>query len=92
MLMALLYNEDGSVAAAAPACDQVPYGEVYWTDIFAGDLPSGPLFETAYISVNNANLRRRLLLLGFDDEICGIDLANELESNTRPDYLPIRAA
>lgn len=92
MLMALLYNENGSVAAAAPACDQAPYGDMYWTDIFAGEIPVGPPFETAYITVSNADVRRRLLLLGFDEDVCGFDLAETIESNSRPSYLPERAA
>lgn len=92
MLMALLYTENGSVAAAAPACDQAPYGDMYWAEIFAGDLPKSPLFETAYITVNNAELRRQLLLLGFDDDVCGFELAEAIESNSRPSYLPERAA
>ena len=92
MLMALLYCEDNQIAAAAPACDQMPYGDEYWTDIFAGYIETGSLFETAYITVNNADIRRRLLLLGFEDEIDGRELARELEANLTPEYLHDRAA
>ena len=92
MLMALLYCDADRIAAAAPACDQMPYGDGYWTDIFAGLVPDGPLFETAYITVNNADLRRRLLLLGFDDDIDGCQLAHDLNATLTPEYLQERAA
>ena len=92
MLMALLYCEDNCLAAAAPACDQMPYGNEYWLEIFGGELKTGSLFETAYVTVNNTDLRRRLLLLGFDNEIDGEQLASELESSMTPKYLPGRAA
>ena len=92
MLMALLYCDEDRIAAAAPACDQMPFGEDYWTQIFAGFIQPGSIFETAYITVNNADIRRRLLLLGFDDDIDGRELAGELESSLTPEYLPDRAA
>lgn len=90
MLMALLYCDEDRIAAAAPACDQMPYGDDYWTEIFAGVLQRGSIFETAYITVNNADIRRRLLLLGFEDGIDGRELATELEAKLTPGY--IRAA
>lgn len=91
MLMALLYCEEDLIAAAAPACDQMPYGDEYWTDVFAGWVPEGSIFETAYITVNNADLRRRLLLLGFDDDIDGRELALELDAALTPEYLQSRS-
>ena len=87
MLMALLYCDDDRIAAAAPACDQMPYGDGYWTDIFAGHYEQGTMFETAYITVNNADIRRRLLLLGFEDDIDGRELASELTGTLTPEYL-----
>ena len=87
MLMALLYCEEDQIAAAAPACDQLPYGDEYWTEIFAGVVEQGSIFETAYITVNNADIRRRLLLLGFEEEIDGRELATELEATLTPEYL-----
>ena len=92
MLMALLYCDENQIAAAAPACDQMPHGDAYWTEIFAGLIPPGRIFETAYVTVNHADLRRRLLLLGFDDEVDGCALARELESCLTPQYLPDQAA
>ena len=92
MLMALLYSEEDQIAAAAPACDQMPYGDEYWTEIFAGLIPAGSIFETAYITVNNADIRRRLLLPGFDEDVNGRELVRELEATLTPDYLQDRAA
>ncbi len=92
MLMALLYCEEDRIAAAAPAYDQMPYGDEYWTEIFAGHIPAGSIFETAYITVNNADMRRRMLLLGFEVGIDGRRLAEELEANLTPVYLHARAA
>ena len=34
MLMALLYCDDDRIAAAAPACDQIPFGDWYWEKTF----------------------------------------------------------
>jgi hypothetical protein len=92
MLMALLYADEDRIAAAAPACDQIPLGDAYWREVYSGRLELGPLFETAYVTVNNADLRRRLLLLGINAEIDGRELARELEAKLMPDYLPGRAA
>jgi len=68
------------------------HGEEYWSDIFGGQIERGSISETAYVFINNVDLRRRLLMLGFDDEISGRDLAQELEANLMPDYLPGQAA
>lgn len=92
MLIALLYCEDDKIAAAAPACDQMEHGDDYWTEIFGGYLNSGSIFETAYVYINNTDLRRRLLMIGFDDEVCGRELAIELEATLTPNYVPGQAA
>jgi hypothetical protein len=92
MLMALLYREENEIAAAAPACDQIPYGDAYWTEIFGGEIGDGPFFETAYITINDPQLRRQLLLLGIDDQVCGRELAQQIEAKLTPSYLGERAA
>ncbi len=92
MLMALLYCDENRIAAAAPACEQMPHGDDYWTEIFAGAITAGKIMETAYITVNHADLRRRLLLLGFDEQIDGFELARELTSSLTPAYMPDQAA
>ena len=92
MLMALLYREDDEVVAAALACEQIPYGDSYWNEIFAGHIDNDPALETAYITINNADLRRRLLLLGFDDQIDGQALAREIASKLRYEYVSERLA
>ena len=88
MLMALLYCDDDRIAAAAPACDQVPYGDKYWTDIFPGEITRGSMFETAYITVANPEMRERLLSIGIETDVDGRLLAEELVKSLIPDYVP----
>lgn len=92
MLLALLYCEENKIAAAAPACDQMAHGDEYWTEIFGGHVETGSMFETAYVYINNVDLRRRMLMVGFDTEVCGRMLAEELEETLTPDYMPGQAA
>ena len=87
MLMAILYCDDNRIGAAAPACDQVPFGDQYWNEYFQGEIETGPLFETAYITVNNADLRERLMSIGIDHEADGTRLAQELVESLIPTYL-----
>ena len=92
MLMALLYCDENQIAAAAPACDQMPYGDQYWYEIFGGELTPGPMFETAYVFIADSGLRKKLLLLGFDEHIDGEVLAEQIASSASPSYLPGQAA
>lgn len=92
MLMALLYCDDDRISAAAPACDQMPYGDRYWDEIHGGEIARGPMFETAYVTVADADVRQRLLNIGFDDACDGRVLAKELIDSLVPDYMPGRAA
>ncbi len=85
--MALLYCDDDRIAAAAPACDQVPYGDEYWTEIYGQEIEPGSVFETAYVTVANSDLRERLLLLGIDEAIDGGELAAELAHSLTPPYV-----
>ena len=98
MLMAILYR-DQQVLAAAYACDQHPYGNVYWTDIHCVELPTGAfefdvngIYETCYVSVANLQLRDRLLGASRDDSIDLIELTQDLEDSLLPAYLPKRHA
>ena len=92
MLMALLFCEPDRIGAAAFACDQSPYGESYWNEIHAGTIDTGSLFETAYVTVANPELRRKLMQIGLDDIADGIQLAAELERSIIPQYANQRAA
>ena len=92
MLMALLYCDHDRIAAAALACDQMPYGDAYWEEVFAGHIETGADFETAYIFIHDPDVRKKLLLLGIEDDICGRELASEIESKLTPAYLPVKAA
>ncbi len=87
MLMALLYCDDDRIAAVAPACDQVPFGPKYWTEMFEGKIEEGSMFETAYVTVANAELREKLLMIGIDDQSDGRALAKELIASFTPDYM-----
>ena len=87
MLLALLYCDDDRIAAAAMACDQVPLGDRYWNEIFPGEIQRGDMFETAYVTVANADLRERLLKIGIDVQYDGRELAQELIESLIPNYL-----
>ncbi|MEM7456748.1 MAG: hypothetical protein AAF456_20560 [Planctomycetota bacterium] len=88
MLMALLYTDEDCIAAAAPACDQVPFGDRYWEEFHMSSVDSGDAFETAYVTIANPEMRERLLMLGIDETIDGRELAAELERRMIPPYLP----
>ena len=91
MILAILFCED-EVVAAAPACDQAPHGDRYWSEIHAGDFEIGRMFETAYIEIQDHQLRERLLAASIKDEICGYELADEVMARPRLRYEPGQAA
>lgn len=98
MLMAILYH-DQQVLAAAYACDQHPYGNVYWTDIHYVELPQGAfefdvngVYETCYVSIANLQLRDRLLSASRDESIDLNELTRDLEASLMPAYMPKRHA
>ena len=86
--MAILYCDDDRIAAAAPACDQLPLGNRYWEEVFAGRIVRGDMFETAYVSVVQKELRERLMQIGIDQAVDGTELAQELSASVIPSYLP----
>ena len=87
MLMALLYCDEDRIAAAAPACDQIPFGDQYWTEMFVGKIEMGSLFETAYVTVANPEMRKKLLTIGIENDVDGKALAEELIASMIPDYV-----
>ena len=87
MLMALLYCDEDRIAAAAPACDQIPFGDRYWTEIYMGKIESGPMFETAYVTVANSEMRKKLFAIGVENDVDGRQLAEELIASMIPDYV-----
>ncbi len=98
MLMAILYRND-TILAAAYACDQHAFGNLYWTDIHCVEIPQGAfeldidgVYETAYLSVANLQLRERLLNASRDEGIDLDKLTQDLEGSVTPKYLPNRAA
>lgn len=66
MLLALLYKADGDLIAAAPACDQQPYGLRFWREIYPAKLDVRQS-ETAYVEISDAQLADRLLEMDFED-------------------------
>ena len=98
MLMAILYR-DQQVLAAAYACDQHSIGNAFWSDVHHVELAQGAfeldidgVYETAYVSVENLQLRERMLLASIEESIDLAELTQELESSLRQPYLPKRAA
>ena len=67
MWLALLYTEEGFLSAAAPACDQQPYGNRYWSQVHPDPLRQGPNAETAYVNIDDEALVKRLLSMDFAD-------------------------
>ena len=98
MLMAILYRDD-QILAATRACDQHAMGAAYWLDAHPVTLNRADyelnldgVYETAYISVANLQLRERLLQASIDQSIDLRALTIELECSATPAYMPRRAA
>lgn len=66
MLLALLYQDDGTLTAAAPACDQQPLGDRYWREVYPESVRLRGS-ETAYVNIDDAWLVDRLLRRDFRD-------------------------
>ncbi|MEM7782848.1 MAG: hypothetical protein AAF939_12325 [Planctomycetota bacterium] len=69
MLMALLYNHEDELIAAGPACDQLPLGDRYWLEFHESKIGPDSIFETAYVTVVQSELQKKLLMLGIDDSV-----------------------
>jgi hypothetical protein len=76
VLLALLYTDEGYVAAAAPACDQEPYGNRYWMQFHSEPLAVHGFMETAYVEIDDEGLVTRLLHMRFTD---GYEAAREVD-------------
>ena len=92
MLMALLYGNDDQILAAAPACDQAPYGAEYWIDCHEANFNAADIFETAYVSIERKDLIESLLMLGIDQSIDAATLTLDVESTTTSRLQPRKAA
>jgi hypothetical protein len=68
MLLALLYEDDGKLSAAAPACDQQPLGDRYWREVYPQTVRVQES-ETAYVDIDDPILVDRLLRMDFQDEV-----------------------
>lgn len=98
MLMAILYRDE-QILAAAHACDQHALGKDFWSEVHPIQLPFSAfefnldaVYETAYVSVANLQLRDRLLKASIDDSIDLFELTSDLENSLTPSYMPRRAA
>ncbi len=77
MLLALLYEDDGRLTAAAPACDQQPLGNRYWLEIHPEKV-NVRHSETAYVNIDDPWLVERLLNMDFAD---GADAAEAVDAH-----------
>ena len=66
MLFAILFDDSENVVAVAPACDQQPYANRYWTEIYPIPLSVHAGYQTAYFEVNDISLVDRLQHLPLD--------------------------
>jgi hypothetical protein len=80
MLLALLYSHSEQIIAAAPACDQVPFGDQFWCEVHAAEIATTDIFETAYVTVTNSELRDKLLKLGIDPTVDGVEMTQLVEA------------
>jgi hypothetical protein len=76
MLLALLYDDSGRLAAAAPACDQQPLGDRYWREVCA-ERVSLRGSETAYVNIDDPWLVDRLLRMDFAYDTSPTDAVDE---------------
>ena len=84
MLFALLYNRNDQLIAAAPACEQLPFGNSFWIRVHQAQIRRREIFETAYQTIIDPYLQARLRWLGIDDTIDGEQLTLDLERSTSP--------
>jgi hypothetical protein len=76
MLLALLYDHEDKLSAAAPACDQQPLGDRFWREVCpvtVGLLGS----DTAYVDIDDTSLVDRLLRMEFQD---GVEAAKAVDN------------
>jgi hypothetical protein len=72
MLLALLYEHDGKLSAAAPACDQQPFGDWYWREVYPQTVRLQES-ETAYVNIDDPSFVDRLLRTDFQDGVAAAE-------------------
>ncbi len=85
MLLALLYQDDGTLSAAAPACDQQPLGDRYWRELYPERVRLRGS-ETAYVDIDDAELVDRLMHMHFRD---GVEAAEAVDRYLRLPAVPL---
>jgi hypothetical protein len=83
MLLALLYDDTGRLAAAAPACDQQPLGDRYWREVNSEGV-SLRGSETAYVDIDDRWLVDRLLRMDFAYDTSATEAVDEYLGLARP--------
>jgi hypothetical protein len=68
MWLALLYDRNGRLSAAAPACDQHALGNRYWNEVYPEPVNTRGS-ETRYANIDDPVLLERLLKMAFRDDI-----------------------
>ncbi len=66
MLYAILFDSDDRMVAAAPACDQLPYGDRFWTEFYPTRLSFHTGRHTGYVEIDRDDLLQRLGELAHD--------------------------
>ncbi len=88
MFMALLFDEQDQLIAAAPACDQLALGDRYWSEVYPQEV-SGVYGQTAVLDIQSTELVQLLQDLSKDSSLLGLCRkrfheyeANQLASTT----------
>jgi len=82
--LALLFEDQDNLSAAAHACDQQPHGDRYWAELHPHDIRFRSGMETAHACVEDKELVDRLLRMEFSDGFEAAEtLDNYLASNSR---------
>jgi hypothetical protein len=76
MLLALLYQDDRQLSAAAPACDQQALGNRYWIEVYPEKVTLRGS-ETAYVNIHDPWLVERLLAMDFRDGVEAAEAVDE---------------
>lgn len=67
MLMALLYQDQDQLIAAALACDYYALGNRYWQEVSNQGISYQPDMEIAVVQIEDQELAERLLAMDFTD-------------------------
>ena len=69
MLFALLFDEHHQLLAAAPACDQQPHGQRFWSNYYPQQIEIVSDTETAYLEIDDPIVQGKLIEFQTDDRL-----------------------